>query len=643
MKSSRIIFSLFFLLLTTAATSPIEFEKYKGYYVFPISPGQRSYLSGNFCELRGSHFHAGVDVKIGGVVGAPIHAAANGYVSRIKMSTGGYGNALYIQHPNGTTSVYAHLLEYNDEIATYVRKAQYAKESFEIELFPDKGTLAVKQGEVIGKAGNSGSSGGPHLHFEIRDSNQFPLDPLKFGFKEVVDTTPPDVRRIALTTLHKDARINGQFGRFEFTLSPQGNSYVVNEPIDVQGLVGVEVSAFDRADGVRNLNGVSATDMFVDGQRYFHQELNKFSFSKSKNIFVHTNYEVKQQKNRTFYKLYIDDGNTLDFYQVNETKGKVNISDSEAHELKIDVYDTFGNKSAVKATLQGDLPEDQVKTRYLQKPGGNKNYHINHNILQLFVPVDQSPEGWLQRKILSFYANRRTYEKAPAYLVNDVAVYLWDLNEGVPDSVNVCNGIERFDISIAAAAGNSYDFYQPAMNIHIPKNALFDTAYLFTGYDNRNDEEIFTLHENNIPLRSYLTVALKPLNNYAEKDKTSVYAVADNGEYGYMGGTWNGDQITFRTRDFGKYTLITDEDPPSIRPARVGSDRLRFTIKDELSGIKEYNLYVNGEWVLMHYDYKRDLIWSDKLDDSKPFAGELKLVVTDNVGNQEVYTSTVGG
>ena len=643
LKSSNIIFSLFFLLLTTAATSPIEFEKYKGYYVFPISPGQRSYLSGNFCELRGSHFHAGVDVKIGGVVGAPIHAAADGYVGRIKVSTGGYGNALYIQHPNGTTSVYAHLLEYNDAIAAYVRQAQYAEKSFEIELFPGSGTLTVKQGEVIGKAGNSGSSGGPHLHFEIRDRNQFPLDPLKFGFSEVVDTTPPDVRKIALTTLHKDARVNGQFGRFEFDVVTQGGNYVVHDPIEVYGQVGVEISAFDRADGVRNLNGVSATDMSVDAKPYFHQEMNRFSFNESRNIFVHTNYEVRQKNNRTFYKLYVDDGNTLDFYKTNETAGKVNIRDTKGHELLINVYDSYGNKSTLNATLVGKTPEDQVKVRHFSKPDRNKNHYISRNVLQFFVPVDKTPEGWAQRKILSFYTNRRSYEQAPDYLVNDVAVYLWDLRKGVPDSINVCDGIERLGISMAADAGNAYDFYHPAMHVHIPKNALFDTAYLYTGYDQRNDQEIFTLHENTIPIRSALTVALKPLNAYLDNAKTSVYAILDNGEYEYIGGTWHGDQISFRTRDFGKYTLITDVEPPSVRPASISANSLRFTIKDELSGIKDFAAYVDGEWVLMHYDYKRDLIWSEKLDQSKPFAGELRLVVTDNVGNQKVYTTTIGG
>src|SRR5690606_36020106 len=117
---------------------------------FPIRPGNTNYLSGSMGEIRSSHFHAGIDIKTGGVEGLPVYAAADGYVSRIKVSTGGYGNALYIQHPNSTTTVYAHLLKYNDEIGQAVRQAQYENESFEIELFPEKGELPVTRGQIIG-------------------------------------------------------------------------------------------------------------------------------------------------------------------------------------------------------------------------------------------------------------------------------------------------------------------------------------------------------------------------------------------------------------------------------------------------------------------------------------------------------------
>ena len=283
----------------------------------------------------------------------PYSATAPGYVSRIKVSTGGYGNALYVQHPNGTTSVYAHLHEYNEDIQRYVKKAQYQKKSFTIELFPGKNELSVKRGEVLGKAGNSGSSGGPHLHFEIRDANQRPIDPLQYNFKEIVDRVAPYVRKISLTTLDLDSRINGQFGRFEFAVTQRGDQYTIDEPIDVRGTIGVEIAAYDKSTGVRNIYGVKRTELRMDGEAQYVCEIDRFSFAQAKNIHVHTNYEERYRQNRTFYKLYVDDGNDFSFYTTNDQRGALTIRDAEAHPVSIALTDINGNEAVAKFTLQG--------------------------------------------------------------------------------------------------------------------------------------------------------------------------------------------------------------------------------------------------------------------------------------------------
>ena len=147
-------------------------------------------LSGSFAELRNNHFHSGLDIKTQGREGLKIYASASGYVSRIKISRYGYGKALYIKHPNGYTSVYAHLQKFSPEIEAYVKKRQYQGETFELELFPKAGILKVLDRQLIAFSGNTGGSGGPHLHFEIRDNQERPLNPLTFGF-DIKDTTPP--------------------------------------------------------------------------------------------------------------------------------------------------------------------------------------------------------------------------------------------------------------------------------------------------------------------------------------------------------------------------------------------------------------------------------------------------------------------
>ena len=609
------------------------------YYLFPIKPGQRNYLSGNFCELRSSHLHAGLDIKVGGVVGAAVHATAAGYVSRIKVSNGGYGNALYVQHPNGTTSAYAHLHEYNEQIQRYVKEAQYKKKSFTIELFPEKNELAVKRGEVLGKAGNSGSSGGPHLHFEIRDANQQPIDPLQFQFKEIVDNVAPYVRKISLTTLDKDSRINGQFGRFEFTVKGRGNQYTIEEPIEVYGTVGVEIAAYDKSTGVRNIYGVKRTELRLDGEAQYLCDMEKFSFAQTKNIHVHTNYEERYRQNRTFYKLYVDQGNTLPFYTTNEQRGWLTVRDEEAHPVSIALTDINGNEAVAKFTLQGKTSwPSQLNPRYFSKPYTNQNYHVRHNVLQLFTPANKSPEGIYEQKPAKFFANRMDYEEQPAYLVNDVAVYLWDLRQGIPDSVAFASEVQPLSLKMRVPSGRAFSYYQPTMDITFPRSSLFDTLYLETDYYEEDRREVFRIHNGSVPLQRNISVELKPrFFPNGPREKTAVYSLSNAGDLGFAGGAWKDDAITFSTRGFGNYVLAVDTVPPVVTPLSVSSDRIRFKIDDTLSGLSRYEVRVNDEWVLMHYDYKQDLIWSDRLDESKPFVGEAELTVEDNAGNRTVF------
>lgn len=639
-KLNRILVTVFIVFVVLVHTS-IKLET--NYYTFPVNPGKRSYLSGNFCELRKSHLHAGLDIKIGGVVGAPVHAAAEGYVSRIKVSWGGYGNALYVQHPNGTTTVYAHLHEFNDEIAEYVKDAQYRNKSFSIDLFPEKGELGVKRGEVIAKAGNSGSSGGPHLHFEIRDAHQQPMDPLHFRFDEIVDNVPPYIKKVALTTLDKDSRINGQYGRFEFTVRANGNQYEVDESVEVYGTIGMEVAAFDKADGVRNIYGVSKTELSLDGQPHFQYEMDKFAFHHSKNIHAHANYEERYRQDRTFYKLYVDEGNTLPVYKTGDNKGKIIIRDNNIHTASVKLYDSYGNQSRLKLNLKGkEQNESVLKVRYFSKPYNDKNYYIRGNVLQLFVPAAQGPENLYEQRKAGFYANRRLFEEAPAYVVNDVEVYLWDLRKGIPDSVSINKKKQNLGIKMRVPSQNSFSFYQPEMDIFFPKYALFDTLYIKTYYEIEADREVFTIHEDNVPLKKGINVKLKPKIIPGSKKKIAVYALTSTGNLSYRGGSWEGDMISFNTSNFGDFVLAADTIAPVVTPLNIGSSSLKFKIDDVLSGVNSFDVYVDGKWVLMHYDYKRQLIWSERLNKSVPLKGDVRLVVTDNVGNETVYTTKIG-
>lgn len=197
-------------------------------------------------------------------------------------------------------------------------------------------------------------------------------------------------------------------------------------------------------------------------------------------------------------------------------------------------------------------------------------------------------------------------------------------------------------IKMRVPSQNSFSFYQPEMDVFFPKYALFDTLYLKTYYKVEVGREVFSIHEDNVPLKKSINVKLKPRMIPGSKKRTAVYALTSSGSLRYKGGSWNGNIISFNTSSFGDFVLAEDTIAPVVTPLNIGSSSLKFKIDDVLSGINSFDVYVDGKWVLMHYDYKRQLIWSERLDKSVPLKGDVRLVVKDNVGNETVYTAKIG-
>lgn len=234
---------LLFLLLFSSLLRAQE-----AYYTDPLKIPLL--LSGSFAELRSNHFHSGIDIKTQGVTGLPVYAVADGAVSRIVVSPTGYGNALYIDHPNGTTSVYGHLLRFSPEIQNYVKDKQYEKQSFKVDLKVPSYLFKVKKDEEIAKSGNSGSSGGPHLHFEIRDTkSEEPLNPLEYGFS-VVDNTPPKIFSLLVVPLSDTSTVNQQRTEKSYpVVFYDGKYHLKNNPIiPAYGEIGFAIQANDYFD-----------------------------------------------------------------------------------------------------------------------------------------------------------------------------------------------------------------------------------------------------------------------------------------------------------------------------------------------------------------------------------------------------------
>jgi hypothetical protein len=325
-------------------------------------------LSGTFGELRTNHFHAGLDIKTQQKEGIPVVAAADGYISRINVSLWGYGNALYVTHPSGHTTVYGHLKEFSKEIDAYVRKKQYAKESFTIRLYPKAGELQVKQGETIALSGNSGSSGGPHLHFEIRDVKQDIMNPLDFGI-EIPDHKKPSIQAAFAYSRNDSSQINQSNKEVQLVLNRKMDGDLQANTIYAYGEIGFGINAYDRLDGALNRNGLYELQMSVNGKNVFEFRVDKFSFSESRWINSYLDYERLIGLRQRVQKCFVDHKqNKLSLYKQLSKNGFVTIKDSTETEVVITAKDHSGNLTRLIIPVIGKKDSIAVRREINKTP-----------------------------------------------------------------------------------------------------------------------------------------------------------------------------------------------------------------------------------------------------------------------------------
>ncbi|MGQ7869176.1 M23 family metallopeptidase [Sunxiuqinia sp. sy24] len=344
---TRLLIAFLLFTHTIFAQAP-DPEYFRSPLAIPIQ------LSGNFGELRSNHFHSGIDIKTEGKTGLPIYAAAEGEVSRINISPSGFGLALYLNHPNGQTTVYGHLLSFRDDIQAYARKIQYERESFAVDLSVPKGTFQIKKGELIALSGNSGSSGGPHLHFEIRDTHsQNPQNPLLFRFP-IVDDMKPKILSAAIYPLSDDAHVYGKSNdrRIE-TVYYDGAYHLKGNPtIPVYGNIGFGLQTLDYLNGSWSKCGIYEISLAVDDQEVYTFRMNELSFAETRYLNSHIDYSHYRQHYRRIQKSWVDQGNKLSNYPTLENHGVVNLSDGKTHQIRYEVKDVYGNKSTLSFRVQ---------------------------------------------------------------------------------------------------------------------------------------------------------------------------------------------------------------------------------------------------------------------------------------------------
>lgn len=370
--------------MLSAQAQHVQESKFCSPFDFPIL------LSANFGELRPNHFHNGLDIKTQGVTGKPIHCIADGYVSRVAVLHGGYGQAIYVTHPNGLTSVYGHVISFAKNIQACVRQYQYAHETFVCDLKFQPGQFPVKKGDIIALSGNEGASAGPHLHLELRrtETGEY-IDPMPYFKHLLKDSKAPVGNLIGIYPIQGKGVVNGSSHK---KLLAIGN---LKQPVHAWGEIYTGISAKDYMDGTSNFYGVHSVTLYVDSVQVFNSTTDKVLPDENRMINGFTDYEELTRTRRLIMRSYKLPGNRLRLLHTNENRGAVTIDEERDYHFRYVLEDNFGNRRTYQFIVKGkrqDIPEYKPeanemlywnRTNVIQKPGMElvvPRYHVYENV-----------------------------------------------------------------------------------------------------------------------------------------------------------------------------------------------------------------------------------------------------------------------
>lgn len=547
-------------------------------FISPLEGDLR--LSGNFGELRSSHFHAGLDIKTNLTIGKPVYAAADGYVSRLKVAHFGYGKALYLTHQDGFSSVYAHLDRFSPSIQDYIKQTQYKKEQFQLELFPSKDQFIVKQGDLIGYTGNTGSSGGPHLHFEIRDPQSRPLNPLIYGIQI------EDSKRPLPTSLRwyprSESDLNIEAQAQNLSLTKVNDSEFIAETLETSGWIGFGLGVYDQQDGSLNKNGVYHIRCALNGSLVQEVLFDRISFDETKYMNRYMDYRYYQERKQRVQKLFRPSNNPLGILKNLESDGFVEIIPGSSYTFTIELFDFNQNRTLITVPILGGentLSYNSAKTN--EALGSKQSKSIENSIddwSNLVEIPHTSATSRSEGNFSIFFPKECFYESTALNLsVSGEQLYM---------------------------DKDQYPLYKPVKITY--RGDHLSTEDLAHAYIARLDAYGKPIHQNTSRQGTQLEANVSKL-----------------GQYGVFF-DYTPPTITMKTPAEGQWFST--------------AKKLKVIIKDSESGIADYRATINDRFVLMEYDYKTNTLtydFSDAVVDEA--AHNLKVVVLDNAGNSATF------
>lgn len=363
-------------------------------------------LSGGFAECRPNHFHTGLDMKTNQKENLRVLTAAEGYISRISISHSGYGNCLYVTHPNGYTTVYGHLNDFFPELQKYVVEQQYLKELWNLDFSLTPEQFPVSQGQLIAYSGTTGGSMGPHLHFEIRDTKtEHVLNGFLFGLP-IKDSRAPEAKRLAIYDGSKS--IYNQDPLILPTIQ-NGNQFHISTNVltSKSPIVFLGIQAQDYMNNSTNWLGIYKMSLYLDDKIQFSTRMDELDFAQNRYMNAYADFKTKEKTGTWFQGLYKLPNNQLNVYDFNLNNGFIDISEGLTHEIRIELEDPFKNKSEVRFAIKynGAMPTQDtckdvilkakeggsIETKTLQFYAGEKAFYDD---ICLEYTEKESPQYW---------------------------------------------------------------------------------------------------------------------------------------------------------------------------------------------------------------------------------------------------------